>query len=144
MFCLTLELSRQSCSCPLASNTLEMPPIGCLPGLLGVSSTSATVVSSGPGGSASHLRGAFSSRLHFSRSAPLYGSSFSILNRGRCLLARKLMCYWNFSPVYIFLCVGKLGITSSFSESFPVSCRRNKRKLQLSCASESGHWALFI
>lgn len=41
-FCQLLELSRQPCSCPLASTTLEMPPIGCLPGLLGVISTSAT------------------------------------------------------------------------------------------------------
>lgn len=50
-----------------------------------------------------------------------------ILNHSGCLLAWKLMCYWNFIPVDISLCVGKLGITSSFSESFPVSFRRNTK-----------------
>lgn len=139
LFCLLLGLSRQPCSCPLASNTLEMRPAGCLPGLLGVSSTPATqsllvqvglpLVSWVPLGLDSISPGL----------PHCMAVQFFILNRGRCLLAWKLMWYWNFSPVYIFLCVGKLGITSSFSESFPVSFRRNKRKLQLSCASESSH-----
>lgn len=56
----------------------------------------------------------------------------SILNYSRYLLVWKLMWYWNFILVYIFLCVGKLGISSKIcSESLPVSLEGTNEHLTI-------------